>query len=255
MIKHNLQTVILSGGMGSRISSETIDKPKPMIKIRNIPILVHILNIYSSFGYNDFILCLGYKGEYIKNYFYNYYINNSDFELNFNDSSIQFLNKKKLNWKITFVDTGINSNTGERIKKINKYIKNDNFMLTYGDGVGDIDIKKLVDYHFKHKKLATMTAARPPGRFGVLDINKNGLVTSFKEKINPSGYINAGFFVLNKKIFKYLNKYKNPVWEKEPLENLANSKQLMSYKHKGYWRPVDTTRDKEDLEREIIKIL
>tara|TARA_B100000989_G_scaffold297065_1_gene281785 strand:- start:407 stop:1159 length:753 start_codon:yes stop_codon:yes gene_type:complete len=250
-----MKTVILSGGMGSRISSETIDKPKPMIKIRNVPILVHIMNIYSQFGFDDFILCLGYKGEYIKNYFYNFFINNTDFTIDFKDSSIFFHNKKKLNWKITFVDTGINSNTGERIKRIKKYVKEDNFMLTYGDGVGDVNIKKLLNFHIKHKKLATLTAARPPGRFGVLDIKSNNIVNSFKEKINPKGYINAGFFVLNKQIFKYLDKYKNPIWEREPLEQLAKSNQLVSFKHKGYWRPVDTTRDKEDLEREIIKIL
>tara|TARA_Y100000768_G_C23841421_1_gene616361 strand:- start:82 stop:855 length:774 start_codon:yes stop_codon:yes gene_type:complete len=242
-----MQVVILAGGLGSRISEESLLMPKPLISIGSKPIIWHIMKIYSNYGFNDFIICCGYKGYLIKEYFANYYLHTTDIKVDLHKNSIETLKKKTENWNVTLVDTGEFSNTGERIKRIEKYIKNDNFCLTYGDGLSSVNIKKQVKVHKANKKLATVLAVSPSARFGALKI-KNNHVQSFLEK--PKGdnrLVNGGFFVLNKKIFKYLNK-KNLVWEKEPLKKLSKEKQLYAMKHKGFWYAMDTIRDKEYLE-------
>ena len=248
-----MQCVILAGGKGSRISEETLDKPKPLIKICEKPILLHIMEIYRLFGVKEFIICLGYKGEKIKEYFLNYEFYENDFEISLKNNikkKLQDFNKK--DFKITLVDTGQESNTGERLKRVEKYVKNKNFYFTYGDGVGKIEINKLYKLHTKNKKIATMTLSHPSGRWGVVNLSKEGLITSFKEKAATSSWVNSGFFVLNKDIFKILKEFDNPIFEKEPLEKLARLNQLMGFKNENFWQPVDTMRDKNSLE-EIYK--
>ncbi len=242
-----MQTVILAGGFGTRLSEETNIIPKPMIEIGNKPILWHIMKIYSSYGYKEFIICGGYKQDYIKEYFKNYFIKNSDVSFYLNRNKIH-INKKQIeDWKITVVDTGIKSNTAGRIKKIQKLIKGDNFFLTYGDGVSNINIKKLLNFHLKNKKYATLTAVRPEARYGILKIEKN-LVSKFNEKpLSKDSWINGGFFVLNKNIFKFIKNYKS-IWEQEPLKKLTKSKNLCAYKHTGFWQSMDTLREKRILE-------
>jgi len=250
-----MKCVILAGGRGSRISEETYDKPKPLIKICGKPILVHIMEIYEKFNVNEFIICLGYKGEKIKEYFQNYEYLENDYKLNLNTNKFTKLTKNKKKYIITFANTGINSNTGERLKRIKKYLKNDdNFYFTYGDGVGNININKLLKFHLKHKKIATMTVSNPPGRFGVVKFEGNGsIIEKFKEKISDNSWVNSGFFVMNKKIFKLLDKFNNPVLENEPLEELAKMKNLIGFKNTKFWQPVDTLRDKDFLEQILIK--
>ncbi len=242
-----MQTVILAGGFGTRLSEETNIIPKPMIEIGNKPILWHIMKIYSSYGYKEFIICGGYKQDYIKEYFKNYFIKNSDVSFDLNRNKIH-INKKQIeDWKITVVDTGIKSKTAGRIKKIQKLIKGDNFFLTYGDGVSNINIKKLLNFHLKNKKYATLTAVRPEARYGILKIEKN-LVSKFNEKpLSKDSWINGGFFVLNKNIFKFIKNYKS-IWEQEPLKKLTKSKNLCAYKHTGFWQSMDTLREKRILE-------
>tara|TARA_B100000131_G_C18092751_1_gene602829 strand:- start:764 stop:1537 length:774 start_codon:yes stop_codon:yes gene_type:complete len=248
-----MQCVILAGGRGSRISEETFDKPKPLIKISDKPILLHIIDIYKLFGVKEFIICLGYKGEKIKEFFLNYDYYENDFEIDFINKDRKILsNKTNKDFKVVLVDTGINSNTGERLKRVEKYIKNENFFFTYGDGVGKIDIDKLLKFHLKHKKTASMTLSHPSGRWGVVKINGKNQIISFKEKSSTESWVNSGFFVLNKKIFKYLKKFNNPIFERKPLENLTKVKQLMGFKNLNFWQPVDTLRDKNLLE-EIYK--
>lgn len=248
-----MKAVILAGGLGTRISEETVDKPKPSVEIGGKPIIWHIMKTYSHHGINNFIICCGYKGSYLKNYFLNYLENNSDIQINFKNNEISILKKATEDWNVTLVDTGKDTMTGGRIKRIQKYINNDeNFCLTYGDGVSDIDIKKLIKFHKKHKKFATVTAVQPTGRYGALSVEKS-LVKSFVEK--PRGdnnWINGGFFVLNKNIFKEI-KNDHEIWERRPLQNLAKKKQLMAYKHKGFWKAMDTLNDKNYLEN-LIKI-
>ncbi len=244
-----MQCVILAGGKGSRISEETFEKPKPLIKICDKPILLHIIEIYKKFGVKEFIICLGYKGEQIKNYFLNYEFNENNIEIDYDLKKINKLSKNNLkDLKITLIDTGLESNTGERLKRVEKYIKNENFYFTYGDGVGKIEIDKLLNLHKKKKKLVTMTLSHPSGRWGVVDVNKDNFITSFKEKVSTSSWVNSGFFVINAKIFNFLRKYKNPVFEKEPIENLAKLNQLIGFKNNNFWHPVDTMRDKNFLE-------
>lgn len=247
-----MKVVILAGGLGTRISEETGVRPKPMIEIGGKPILWHIMKIYSQYGYDDFVICLGYKGYMIKEYFINYFLYNSDItvELHNNQLDVHYTNTES--FKVTLVDTGTNTNTAGRIKRIQKYINDETFMLTYGDGVSNINIKELVSFHKNHGKLATLTAIQPPGRFGNLETNNDGLISKFREKPEGDGlWINGGFFVLNAEIFKYLEgDVDNEQWEKRPLSEIANDGQLLAYKHKGFWKCMDAVRDKIELEEE-----
>ena len=244
-----MQVVILAGGLGTRISEESHLRPKPMIEIGDMPILWHIMKTYSYYGFNDFIICCGYKGYMIKEYFADYYLHRSDVTFDFTqDNKMIIHNNVAEPWKVTVVDTGLNTMTGGRVKRIEKYITTDNFMLTYGDGVSDVNIKKLVAYHQQHEKLATITAIQPGGRYGVLDIDETNNIDEFKEKaIEDGGWINGGFMVLNRAIFKLIAD-DNTVLERYPLEQLAKQKQLVAYKHQGFWQCMDTLRDKVLLE-------
>ncbi len=244
-----MKAVILAGGLGTRISEETHLRPKPMIEIGGKPILWHIMKIYSSYGINHFVICLGYKGYLVKEYFANYRWHTSDMTLNLSDNSVEIHNSFSEDWKITLVDTGEQSMTGGRIKRIYDYVKDDeNFCLTYGDGVSNVNIAKLIEFHKSHKKLATLTATQPPGRFGALHIDGQDSITEFQEKPDGDGsFINGGFFVLSPKVIKYIEDDKT-LWEQEPLKNLAKDNQLMAYKHTGFWQPMDTLRDKTHLE-------
>lgn len=244
-----MKAVILAGGLGTRISEETSIKPKPMVEIGGKPILWHIMKIYSAYGINEFIICLGYKGYIIKEYFANYYTHMSDVTFDLSNNSKKIHNSKAENWKVTLVDTGEETMTGGRIKRIYNYIRNDPaFCLTYGDGVADVNITELIKFHESHKKLATMTATQPPGRFGALSINQKQQITEFREKPAGDGsFINGGFFVLSPKVIDYIED-DNTLWEQEPLVNLAQDKQLMAFKHNGFWQPMDTLRDKNYLE-------
>lgn len=244
--------VILAGGYGTRISEESVYKPKPMIELGNKPILWHIMKFYSCFGFNDFIICAGYKQHIIKEFFANYFIHTSDITFDFsgnNDSSNVIVHDKHSEpWKVTVVDTGLNTMTGGRIKRIEKYIKDDTFMLTYGDGLCNVNLKQLWDYHKSNGKLATLTAVRPGGRFGSLEIDSNGFINSFAEKrIEDGGWINGGYMILNKKVIDYI-KDDNTTFEKEPLENICSDNELLAYKHYGFWKCMDTLRDKIELE-------
>jgi len=242
-----MKVVILAGGFGTRLSEETEIKPKPMVEIGGKPILWHIMKIYSSFGFNDFIICLGYKGYVIKEYFANYFLHMSDVTIDLKNNKIEIHNVKSEPWRVTLVDTGLNTMTGGRIKRIQQYVADETFMLTYGDGLGNININELLEFHRKHGKYATITAVQPTGRFGALKL-KGNQVLAFKEKPKgDGGWINGGFFVLEPEIFNYIEGDET-VWEKEPLENLAKDGQLMAYKHKGFWKPMDTLRDKRELE-------
>ena len=244
-----MQVVILAGGLGTRISEESHLRPKPMIEIGDMPILWHIMKTYSYYGFNDFIICCGYKGYMIKEYFADYYLHRSDVTFDFTQDNKMIIHSNVAEpWKVTVVDTGLNTMTGGRVKRIEKYITTDNFMLTYGDGVSDVNIKKLVAYHQQHEKLATITAIQPGGRYGVLDIDETNSIDEFKEKaIEDGGWINGGFMVLNRAIFKLIAD-DNTILERYPLEQLAKQKQLVAYKHQGFWQCMDTLRDKVLLE-------
>ena len=243
-----MKAVILAGGLGTRLSEETEMRPKPMVEIGGKPILWHIMKIYSSYGFNEFIICLGYKGNMIREYFANYFLYQSDVTINLSDNSIDVLNCKAEPWKITLVDTGLNTQTGGRIKRIKNYIDRKPFFLTYGDGVSDVNIEKLLKFHKKNKKLLTMTAVQPEGRFGSLDIDQNtDAIIKFLEK--PKGdnaWINGGFFIAQPEIIDYI-KNDMTVFEREPLEKLAKEGNLLAYKHKGMWKCMDTQRDKSQL--------
>ncbi len=243
-----MKVVILAGGLGTRISEESHLKPKPMIEIGDRPILWHIMKSYSHFGFNDFIICLGYKGYLIKEYFANYYLHQSDVTIDLKGNDMQIHNSKAEPWRITLVDTGLNTMTGGRIKRIQKYIENKTFMLTYGDGVGNIDIAELLKFHKKYNKYATVTAVQPSGRFGSLNIDDKNNILSFQEKPKGDGaWINGGFFVLEPRIFNYIDGDET-IWERHPLEKLAKDRQLAGYKFNGFWKPMDTLRDKIELE-------
>lgn len=243
-----MKTIILAGGFGTRLSEYTDIKPKPMVEIGGQPILWHILNIYARYGFNDFIIALGYKGEVIKDYFLNYYSLKSDFTIDLSNGKANYLKEKKINWKIALVDTGLNSMTGGRVKRLKEYIGDETFMLTYGDGVANIDLKKLVEFHKSHGKMATITAVHPAARFGELLISKYQDVLSFKEKPQTSqGWINGGFFVLEPG-FLDLIEGDNTVLEEEPLERAAAAGELKAYLHDGFWQCMDTLRDKNILE-------
>ncbi len=241
----NLEVVILAGGLGTRISEESYLKPKPMIEIGGKPIIWHIMKYYSSFGINNFIICLGYKGYVIKEFFNNYLIHNSDYIIDLKTKTKKSLNKVNEKWKITLVDTGKETMTGGRLKNVSKFIKGENFYFTYGDGLCDVNLEDQVNFHYTHKKLATILAVKPPGRYGSLKIKDNSnIVNKFIEK--PQGdnsWINGGFFILNKKVIKLI-KNNRTVWEEEPLNNLSNANQLMAFRHNGFWQPMDTLREK-----------
>lgn len=250
-----MKVVILCGGMGTRLREETEFIPKPLVKIGNKPILWHIMKRYSDYGFNDFVLCLGYKGDKIKEYFANYDLMNNDLEINLGDNNnyekIKLLNDKNsyLNWKIILADTGMNSLKGSRIKKVEKYIDGDTFMVTYGDGLADVDLISLLEFHKAHKKVATLTGVFSPSRFGVIGSQDN-LITSFKEKPSDIGsVVNGGFFVFNREIFDYLNFDDNCDLEFGVFEKLVEMKELMVYKHQGNWYSMDTIRDVEYLNR------
>lgn len=244
-----MKVVILAGGLGTRISEESHLKPKPMIEIGERPILWHIMKIYSSYGFNDFIVCLGYKGYCIKEYFAHYFLHESDVTFDFKNKSERMIHHHSAEpWTVTLVNTGVQTMTGGRVKRIRDYVGNEPFMLTYGDGVADVNITELVSYHKAHGKLATVTSIQPAGRFGALDLDSDNIVHGFKEKPKGDGaWINGGFFVLEPKVFDYIVNDMT-VLEKEPLEGLARDGQLVSYKHSGFWQPMDTLRDKNNLE-------
>jgi glucose-1-phosphate cytidylyltransferase len=241
-----MKVVILAGGIGSRISEETLIKPKPLIEIGGKPLIWHIMKLYSAHGLKDFIICCGYKGYLIKEYFVNYSLHTTDITVNVRSNKIKVHKKYTEPWNITLIDTGENSFTGDRIKKVEKYV-GDQFCLTYGDGLTCANIRKTIQFHKKNKKLATLLAVKPSGRFGALEL-KNNLVNKFIEKPSgEGGWINGGFFVLSKGIFKFITK-SNCIWEKEPLETLAKNKQLDAFKFDGFWYAMDTLRDKIYLE-------
>jgi glucose-1-phosphate cytidylyltransferase len=243
-----MKAVILAGGLGTRISEETDVRPKPMVYIGGKPILWHILKFYSNYGVNEFIICCGYKAYFIKEYFANYFLHMSDVTFNLNENSMEVHNKRAEPWKVTLIDTGETSMTGGRIKRISNYVSDDEFfLLTYGDGLSDVNISKAISFHKQHGKLATLTATNAPSRFGVLDID-NGSVKSFEEKPKDKlGKINAGFFVLSPKVIDLIDD-DSTVWEQEPLRNLASNNQLMAYEHDGFFQPMDTLRDKNYLQ-------
>lgn len=245
-----MKTVILAGGVGSRISEESHLKPKPMIELdNNMPILWHIMKYYSHFGFNDFIICCGYKGFIIKEYFANYYLHRSDVTFDFtNQNDLIIHNNVAEPWKVTLVDTGINTMTGGRIKRIRKYVDGKTFMLTYGDGVSNVDLNALIAYHRKKRKIATVTAIQPGGKFGAIEVNhKTGKATFAEKRKEDGGWINGGFMVLEPGIFKYL-KDDSTVFEREALEKLGQVNQLAAFKHNGFWQCMDTMRDKAYLD-------
>jgi glucose-1-phosphate cytidylyltransferase len=244
-----MKVVILAGGLGTRLSEETLIRPKPMVEIGGMPILWHIMKIYSAYGYSDFIICLGYKGYMVKEYFANYFLHHSDVTISIKDNKIETHRSTAENWKVTLVDTGLNSMTGGRIKRIRQYLNGDPFLLTYGDGVGNIDLNALIAHHKSQGKSLTVTAVQPTGRFGALNLLDNGQVSSFLEKPQGDGlWVNGGFFVCEPVIFDKIHD-DFTIWENEPMEYFATSGQMTAFKHKGFWKPMDTARDKQELER------
>jgi glucose-1-phosphate cytidylyltransferase len=247
----SMKAVILAGGLGTRISEETHVRPKPMIEIGGRPILWHILKIYSSFGIQDFIICAGYKGYVIKEYFANYFLHMSDVTLDMSRNTMEVHSRKAEPWRITIVDTGLETLTGGRLARVRPYVRDETFCFTYGDGVADIDIKALVAFHRSSGRIATLTAVQPPGRYGALGFESSNtdLVAKFQEKPEGDGaWINGGFFVLEPQAFEYILDGDATSWERAPLEKLAAERQLAAYRHRGFWRPMDTLRDKMELE-------
>lgn len=244
-----MKVAILAGGFGTRLAEETDVRPKPMIEIGGMPILWHIMKYYSSFGHKDFVLLLGYKSYYIKEYFANYYLHKSDVTVNVKTGRMDFHSNDSDDWNITMLETGLNTMTGGRVKRAEQYLMDDRFMLTYGDGLSNVDINELISSHTKSGCAMTMTTVQPEGRFGAVNINSSGQVSSFLEKPSGDGnWINGGFFVCEPKIFEYLNEDESLVLEQAPLMNLAKSGELNSYKHGGFWKPMDALRDKMQLE-------
>jgi glucose-1-phosphate cytidylyltransferase len=244
-----MKAVILAGGLGTRISEETHLRPKPMIEVGGKPILWHIMKHYSHFDVTDFIICCGYKGEVIKDYFSKYFLLNSDVTFDLSNNSMEVHERNSENWRVTLVDTGEHTMTGGRLKRVKRYVQDEElFCFTYGDGVGDVNIAKLIDFHRANDALATLTAVYPPGRFGALDIDTNHRVHSFKEKPKgDGGQINGGFFVLSPKVIDLIED-DSTVWERGPLEALASSGDLSAFRHEGFWQPMDTLRDKVHLD-------
>lgn len=243
-----MKVIILAGGLGTRLQEETTIKPKPMVEIGEKPILWHIMKIYSHYGCNEFGVALGYKGEWIKKYFLNYYHLDHDFSVDIKTGQIDLFDKKKEDWKVHLIDTGVETQTGGRIKRLSAFINNKTFMMTYGDGVGNVDVSALLKFHKSHGKLATVTAVRPPARFGGLDIH-DGQVEAFIEKPQiGEGWINGGFFVLEPEVLDYIADDQT-TFEREPLEALSKQKQLMAFQHNGYWQPIDTLREVQVVNR------
>jgi glucose-1-phosphate cytidylyltransferase len=244
-----MKVVIFAGGLGTRISEETDTRPKPMVEIGGKPILWHIMKMYSHYGYNDFIICLGYKGYVIKEYFMNYFLHNSDISIDLANNKMEILGTKSDNFKVTLVDTGLNTKTAGRLQQVKKYINNQDFMLTYGDGVCDVNINDLVKFHKENDKVATVTSVKPEARFGGMDLENSGVVNSFREKAQSDAqWINGGFFVLKPKVFDYLDgNMNNVMWEDGPLEKLTTDKELIAFKHSGFWKCMDALRDKIEL--------
>lgn len=244
-----MKVVILAGGFGTRLSEETSIKPKPMVDIGDKPIIWHIMRIYSYYGFNEFIICLGYKGYLIKEYFANYYLHQSDISFDLSNNSMEVHQNTAEAWKVTLVDTGLNTMTGGRLLRVKEYIGEDTFMMTYGDGVANIDIKKLTDFHKKKNQIATLTAVKPSGRFGALKIDNQNNIISFQEKPDGDGaWVNGGFFVLDQGIFNYLED-DSTIFERKPLEKLSKESQLNAFHHNGFWMPMDKLSDKVDLEK------
>ncbi len=243
-----MKVVILAGGLGTRLSEETVLRPKPMVEIGGKPILWHIMKTYSHYGFNDFVICLGFKGYVIKEYFSNYFLHMSDVTFDMRSNSMEVHQQYVEPWKVTLVETGTESMTGGRVKKIQPYIGNEPFMLTYGDGVSNVNIGGLVEFHKNHGRLATVTSTQPGGRFGSLDLSHDSKVKGFQEKPKGDGaWINAGFFVMNPDVFEYI-KGDETILEREPMEKLAKDGELVAFKHHGFWQPMDTLRDKIHLE-------
>lgn len=245
-----MKVVILAGGLGTRLSEETIIKPKPMIEIGGKPILWHIMKIYEAYGFDDFVICLGYKGYLIKEYIINYYLYNSDITVEVGTNKMDICYNGTESFKVTLADTGLETNTAGRIKRIQKYVGNETFMLTYGDGVSNINLKNLLKFHQSHGRLATLSTIQLPGRFGTIDFDEKGHVAQFQEKVKGDGiWINGGFFVLEPGIFKYLDGNMDMVqWEKQPLIEIAKDNQLAAYRHDGFWKCMDAMRDRIELE-------
>ena len=246
-----MKVVILAGGLGTRLMEETEARPKPMVEIGGKPILWHIMKIYEAYGYNDFVLCLGYKAQTIKEYFLNYYLYNSDVSIDVSQNKVDVHFSNSESFKVTLIDTGLTTNTAGRIKKIQKYVDGETFMLTYGDGVADVDITRLVSFHKSHGKLATLTSIQTPGRFGNIEMDEMGKVNHFVEKPQGDGmWINGGFFVLEPGIFEYLEDDMDEIqWENKPLKEIANDGELVAYRHSGFWKPMDALRDRIELEQ------
>ncbi|MES2308281.1 MAG: glucose-1-phosphate cytidylyltransferase [Verrucomicrobiota bacterium] len=242
-----MKAVILAGGLGTRLSEETVLKPKPMVEIGGKPILWHIMKLYSSYGIQDFVICVGYKGYVIKEYFANYFLHMSDVTFDLKNNSMEVHQQYAEPWRVTIVDTGDVTQTGGRLKRVRNYLGNETFCFTYGDGVSDVDIQALIEFHRSKKVKATLTGVQPPGRFGALEI-QSGMVKSFQEKpLGDGSWVNGGFFVLEPSVIDEIDT-DSTLWEKEPLERLSKQDQLAVYEHRGFWQPMDTLRDKNHLE-------
>lgn len=243
-----MKVVILAGGLGTRLREETDLKPKPMVEVAGLPIIWHIMNGYASYGHTEFIICAGYKNEVIKNWFANLHMFKSDFKIKYGtNSQLEYFDEMpEMMWEVTISDTGASTPTGGRIHRIRKFVEGETFLCTYGDGVSNVDINKLLEFHKSHGKVATMTTVKPPTRFGVIDFGKKGIIQSFREKPQTDSWVNGGFFIFEPEIFNYLEK--DSILEHSPLENLARDGELMGYKHEGFWQPMDTYRDKLELE-------
>lgn len=246
-----MKVVIFAGGLGTRLSEETGSRPKPMVEIGGKPILWHLMKIYETHGFNDFIICLGYKGYMIKEYFMNYYLHNSDVTVELENNKLNVHYSDTESFKVTLVDTGENTMTAGRLKRVESYLNGEDFMLTYGDGLADVDLKKLLSFHVGHGKIATLTAIQPEARFGGMDIGDTGVVNNFREKPKGDGkWINGGFFVLKNEVFKYLgdSNIDDIMWEELPMNRLTKDNELMAYKHQGFWKCMDAMRDKIELD-------
>ncbi|MHB9146738.1 MAG: glucose-1-phosphate cytidylyltransferase [Symbiobacteriia bacterium] len=242
-----MKAVILAGGLGSRLSEETTIKPKPMVEIGGKPMLWHIMNIYSAHGVSEFVVALGYKGEVIKEYFLNFYSINNDISIDLSNGRTAIHDGRQPNWQVHLVDTGLSTQTGGRLKRLRSWLGDETFMMTYGDGVADVDIKKLLTFHKSHGKLATVTTVRPPARFGQISFDGERVDSFLEKPQTDDGWINGGFFVLEPGVFDFVDDDET-VWERSPMERLAESGQLMAYRHRGFWQPMDTLREKQILE-------
>ena len=243
-----MKCVILAGGFGTRITEETNLKPKPMIEIGGMPILWHIMKIYSTYGINDFIICCGYKGYVIKEYFANYFLHMSDVTFDMKQNKMEVHRKFAEDWKVTLVDTGLDTMTGGRLKRVKNFLENETFCFTYGDGLSDVNIKDLINFHRNQKTLVTLTTIQPPGKFGALNI-KNNKISTFREKpLGDGNWVNGGYFILEPQVFDYIEG-DSTIWEREPLEKLSQEGKLSAYKHRGFWHPMDTLYDKNQLEQ------